>query len=181
MHTALLLIDIQNDYFPNGEMELFKAGQASEKAQLLLKDFRAKKKPVIHIMHESVRPNATFFIPGTRGIEIHANVAPTENEEVVVKHFPNSFRETQLLEILKNQQVEHLVICGMMTHMCVDATVRAAKDYGFECTVIGDACATRGLEIKGETVNAADVQNSFLSALSYYYTEVLSVDDYLKK
>jgi len=72
-----------------------------------------------------------------------------------------------------------LVICGMMTHMCIDATTRAAKDFGFECTVIGDACATKDLEIDGRHIMATDVHASFLAALSYFYSTVKTTKDYL--
>lgn len=179
MKTALLLIDIQNDYFPNGKMELSGAIEASENAKKLLGKFRKSKDPVIHIQHLSARPDASFFIPETAGVEIHNSVKPLSSETVIKKHFPNSFRETKLLELLKSQNIEKLILCGMMTHMCVDATTRAAKDYGFECIVIGDACATKDLEVNGETVSAKDVHTSFLAALNYYYSRVLSSDDFL--
>ncbi|MCL6217898.1 cysteine hydrolase family protein [Zunongwangia pacifica] len=180
MKSALILIDIQNDYFENGNMELFKPAEASVNAKKVLQKFRAKDAPVIHIQHLSTRGDATFFIPKTNGAEIHENVAPLEKEKVIVKHFPNSFRGTDLLNTLQEQNVEQLVICGMMTHMCVDATTRAAKDFGFDCIVIGDACATKNLEINGETAHAAEVQKSFLAALNYFYASVMNATTYLK-
>ena len=113
-------------------------------------------------------------------MEIHENVSPLEKEKVVVKHFPNSFRETDLLKTLQEQNIKRLVICGMMTHMCVDATTRAAKDFGFDCIVIGDACATKNLEINGETLDAAEVQKSFLASLNYFYSRVMNAEEYLQ-
>ncbi|PID95401.1 MAG: cysteine hydrolase [Bacteroidetes bacterium] len=181
MKKALILIDIQNDYFPNGKNELYQSEKASENARVILNNFRAEKLPVIHIQHKSTREGSTFFIPNTKGVEIHKNVEPIDNEKIIVKHYPNSFRETELLETLKELEVEKLVVCGMMTHMCVDATVRASKDYGFDCVVIGDACATKDLEINGEKVNATEVQKSFLSALNYFYSEVMKTKDYINK
>ncbi len=178
MKKALILIDIQNDYFPNGSMELVDAVSASENAKVLLKEFREKKLPVVHIQHIAVNPAATFFIKNTKGAEIYKNVAPLKDEKVIVKNYPNGFRDTELLDCLKTFDVGGLVICGMMTHMCVDATTRAAKDFGFECQVIGDACATRHLEIDGESVCAKDVHNSFLGALNYYYSEVINTNKF---
>ena len=179
MKTALILIDIQNDYFKGGKMELNEPEEASEKAKLILESFRKKKNPVIHIQHLSTRPNSTFFIPNTFGAEIHKSVEPIKNEKIITKNYPNSFRETELLEYLKSIGIEKLVISGMMTHMCVDATTRAAKDFGFECIVIGDACATKDLEINNETVKAKEVQKSFLGALNYYYSTVLTTKQFL--
>jgi len=180
MTKALLLIDIQNDYFETGTMTLEGSDHASKNARLILDDFRAKALPVIHIQHIATKPTATFFLPNTFGAEIHKNVEPLATERVIVKHFPNSFRETNLLDALNSKHITSLVICGMMTHMCVDATTRAAKDFGFDCTLISDACATRNLEIQGNTVNATEVQKSFLAALNYFYSEVKTTKDFLE-
>lgn len=180
MNTALILIDIQNDYFENGSMTLVGSDKASLNARQILDKFRINGLPIIHLQHIAARPGATFFVPQTKGAQIHENVKPKDNEKVIIEHFPNSFRETGLLEYLKSKNITDLVICGMMTHMCVDATTRAAKDYGFNCTVIGDACATRDLEINGETVKAADVHNSFLAALNGFYASVITTKQYLE-
>jgi len=177
MKQALLLIDIQNDYFDGGAMTLVNAYQASENAKLLLEAFRSKKLPVIHIQHIATKAGATFFLPETFGVEIHKNVRPVADEKVIVKHFPNSFRETELLDVLRENEITDLIVAGMMTHMCIDATTRAAKDLGYTCTLIGDACATRNLEINGETVKAADVHNAFLAALNITYATITTAKD----
>jgi len=179
MKRALLIIDIQNDYFEGGTNPLTGSYEASEKARMLLEEFRINNLPVIHVQHLAARPTASFFLPGTVGAEIHPNVKPLENEKVIIKHYPNSFHDTQLLGYLKDMDIKELVICGMMTHMCVDSTVRAAKDYGFTCIVIGDACATKDLEINGEKVKSAEVQKAFLSALAYFYSTVLTTGQFL--
>lgn len=181
MNTALIIIDIQNDYFEGGTAQLVNPDTASGNAKLLLEQFRKKKLPIIHIQHISNRPNATFFIPNTNGSEIHIDVKPNDNEQIIVKHYPNSFRETNLLEYLKSKDITDLVICGMQTHMCVDATTRAAKDIGFNCVVIGDACATKDLEVNGVKVKATDVQTAFLSALNYFYAIVTTTEQYLNR
>jgi len=80
-----------------------------------------------------------------------------------------------------NLKIEELVICGMMTHMCVDATVRAAKDFGFNCKLVADACATKDLEILGMKIKAEQVQLSFLAALNYFYAEVVNADSILNR
>lgn len=181
MNTALIIIDIQNDYFEGGKAELIKPDKASSNAKLLLEKFRNKNLTVVHVQHIANRPNATFFIADTKGAEIHSDVRPTGTEQIIIKHYPNSFRETNLLEFLKFKNITDLVICGMQTQMCVDATTRAAKDFGFNCIVIGDACATKDLEINGFKVKAADVQTAFLSALNYFYSTVMTTEQYLNK
>ena len=176
MKVALLLIDIQNDYFPEGNMIVEGSVEASLCAQKLLKHFREQSLHVVHIQHVSVRPGATFFLPGTYGTRFHANVTPLESETVIEKNYPNSFRDTLLLDHLRTHGVTHLAIAGMMTHMCVDATVRAAFDYGFVCTVARDACATRALTFDDKVVPADNVHAAFLAALHGIYAQVTTVD-----
>ena len=168
MKTALLIIDIQNDYFPGGRMELVNPLEAAKKAYMLLQCFREHGGHHIHIQHISTRPGATFFLPGDRGTDIHDSVAHFEGEPLVQKHFPNSFRETNLLDILREWGIERVVITGMMTHMCVDATARAAADLGFQVLIAEDACATRDLKYGDTTIPAEHVHKAFLAALKSY-------------
>jgi nicotinamidase-related amidase len=168
MKTALILIDIQNDYFPGGRMELEDPLEAAAQAGLLLDLFRERGWPTIHIQHISTRPGATFFLPDSEGVKIHTSIAPLPGETVIVKHYPNSFRETNLLQSLQELTVERLVLCGMMTHMCVDASVRAAADYGYPVLLAADACATRALAYGETTIPAGHVQGAFLAALKSY-------------
>ncbi|MBM9616976.1 isochorismatase family protein [Desulfobulbus rhabdoformis] len=94
MNNCLLLIDIQNDYFPHGSMELVGIETAASNAKLLLEKFRAMSAPIVHIQHVSTRPGSTFFLPESAGVEISPIVAPRAGETIIQKHFPNSFRET---------------------------------------------------------------------------------------
>ena len=107
--------------------------------------------------------------------EIHPCVAPVAGEQIITKYFPNSFRDTGLADILAMQEIRNIIICGAMTHMCVDSTTRAAFDMGYRCEVAGDACATRDLFFKGETISAREVQGAFLAALGSVFAEILSV------
>jgi nicotinamidase-related amidase len=173
MTTALLIIDIQNDYFPGGAMELAGADAAAANAAKLLAAFRKKSAPVIHMQHIATRPGATFFRPGTPGAEIHASVRPLPGETVFQKNFPNSFRETPLLAHLRGAGISNLVIAGMMTHMCVDTTTRAAADLGFACSLAHDACATKALAFNGVEVPAGNVQASYMAGLNGLFAKVL--------
>jgi nicotinamidase-related amidase len=179
MKSALLVIDIQKDYFPGGKMELKGSAEASLYAKQLLSRFRERNMQVVHVQHISNRPGASFFLPGTEGVCIHENVSPLDGETVIQKHFPNSFRDTALLEYLAKEGVTHLVISGMMTHMCVDATTRAAFDYGFECTVVSNACATKDLTFEGKLLPAEHVHTAFLAALNAVYARIIRAEDFV--
>lgn len=179
MTQALLIIDIQNDYFPGGTMELVGSPGAGALAGELLKLFREKSKPIIHIQHIAMNRDATFFLPETYGVQIHEAVTPLKDETLFQKNYPNSFRETPLLEHLRQNQIAQLVIVGMMTHMCIDTTTRAASDLGFDCLLVHDACATKSLTFGGVTVSAQHVQTSYLAAINGSFAKVLSTNDVL--
>ncbi len=166
---ALLLIDIQYFYFPGSRQPLLNPEKASLNAQKLLNHFREKDQLIIHVRHNS-----------KTGGDIHENVTPLETEKVISKNSVNSFKDTDLLDYLRKHKIKNLVICGMMTHMCVEAAVRAASDYGFEITLIEDACTTRALEFNGIKISAEAVHNSTLASLSGYYAKVMDTKTYLE-
>ncbi len=176
---ALLLIDLQRDYFPGGRMELIDMNEAAEQAARLLEHFRRRKLPVIHIQHVSTRPGAGFFLPDTEGVEIHPTLAPLDSEKHLIKHAPNSFRDTDLHRHLQELSISELLICGAMTHMCIDTSVRAAFDLGYTLRVAADACATRDLVFQGQQVPAAQVQAAFLAALASPFARVLPTSELL--
>ncbi len=167
--TALLIIDVQNFYFPKGASALVNPEAASLNCKKLLKKFRDEHKLVIHVWHKA-----------KTGAEIHESVKPIKGEKVIGKVEVNCFKGTDLLKYLKEHQIIRLVICGMMTHMCVEAATRAGHDYGFECIVVHDACATRALKFKDKTVSAEDVHYSTLSSLSFY-AKVIDTQTFLKE
>lgn len=178
MVTGLILIDIQNDYFANGRMELTGISTASANASALLALFRKNQWPTFHIQHISEHEGATFFLPDTKGIELHESITPLAGETIIQKNFPNSFRETPLQTVLKQYEIEKLVICGAMSHMCVDATTRAAADLGYPCVIVHDACATKDLEFEGEKISAKKVHGSFMAALGAAYADVMSLREF---
>jgi nicotinamidase-related amidase len=179
MSKALIVIDIQNDYFENGAWELVGATKASLKAKEIINSFRENNELILHIQHFNTQEGAVFFKPNTKGVEIHENVKPLSTEKIIAKNYPNSFKDTELLTYLKSNNIKELVLVGMMTHMCVDATTRAAKDLGFDCTVISDACASRDVELNAKKVDALDVHTAFLASLAYAYANVITADQYL--
>ena len=181
MKTGLILVDIQNDYFSGGRMELAGMREAGLRAGELLSLFRENAWPTFHIQHISVRQGASFFLPDTEGIKFHKCIEPLAGELVIQKNYPNSFRETSLLQELDRHDVKSLVICGAMSHMCIDATTRAAFDHSFECTVIQDACAARDLEFGGKKIAAENVHGSFMAALGSAYAKILSLDEFKRQ
>jgi len=174
MARALVIVDIQNDYFPGGAHPLHEPQAAAAAARAVLDRFRAAGEEVIHVQHVWDAPDAPFMRPGTDGVEINAAVAPRSGEPVIVKDAPNAFLRTGLERELRERGVDALVVCGMMTSMCVDATVRAAADLGFEVTVVHDACAAPALAFGEVAVPAPAVGAAFLAALADGYASVVA-------
>jgi len=168
VRTALVIIDVQQFYFPGGAAALVEPEQAARNASKVLGAFRSRGDLVVHVRHEA-----------SRGAEIHESVAPVEGERVFTKTEVSCFNGTDLLAYLRDEKVSRLVICGMMTHMCVEAAARAAHDLGFEVTVVGDACATRDLEFGGTRITAADVHASTLATLARTYADVVTTEEFL--
>ncbi|MFK3792852.1 MULTISPECIES: cysteine hydrolase family protein [Pseudomonas] len=176
---ALIVIDIQNDYFAGGKWPLVGVEAAADNAARLIRAFRQKAAPVVHIRHEFASADAPFFTPGSEGAQLHAKARNQGDEPVVLKHHVNAFRETELQTLLQQQGIEELVIVGNMSHMCVEGTARAAADLGYPVQVIDDACATLDLEFNGRRVPAAQVQSAVMAALAFAYASVLSTDEFL--
>jgi nicotinamidase-related amidase len=173
---AIIVVDLQKDYLTNGSFALVGIDQAAANAAKVIEAARSAGDTVIHVRHENPA-EATFFVPGTDGAEIMPAVAPTEGELVITKSYPNSFRETGLKQALDAEGIKDVVIVGAMSHMCIDATSRAAADLGYSTTIVEDACATRDLEFNGKTVPAAQVHAAYMSALAFAYGKVVKTDD----
>lgn len=179
--NALVLIDFQNDYFEGGAFPLENTAGAVANAAKLVDGFRKAGRPVIHVRHHSAEDDATFFIPGTEGAEIHALVSPVAGEPVVTKSNINAFLDTDMKALLDTRGIRRVTVVGAMSHMCVDAFVRAASDFGYGVTVAHDAVATRDLDFGGRSVPASEVHASFMSALAFAYAEVASTEDLLQR
>lgn len=173
MTRALLIVDIQLDYFPGGAFPLVEPEAAAAAAADVLTAFRDSGEPVVHVFHVSTDPDAGFFRPGTAGLTFHPSVEPRDGEPVVEKHAPNSFVGTGLEGLLRERGVTELVIVGMMSSMCVDSTTRAASELGFDCTVVADACAAPDLTHGETTVPGRDVHAAFMAALDGSFATVV--------
>lgn len=169
LKTALVLVDIQDFYFPGGKGALVNPEHASANAALLLKKFRETGQTIVHVRHYA-----------KQGADIHADVAPLDDEKVITKYHANSFLETDLLDFLQKNGISQLVICGMMTHMCVEAIARASADLGFKCIVIEDACATKDLKYKDIIIPAEQVHYATLCTIADAYGSVMDTKQFLE-
>ena len=136
-------------------------------------------KDVKPYLDEFLMDEPPFFAPNSEGAQIHSSVTPNEGEPTVLKHQVNAFKETNLKSVLDEKGVKQVTFVGAMSHMCIDAAARAASDFGYEVTVIEDACASRDLEFEGRTIGAEDVHSAYMSSLGFAYATVARTDEYL--
>lgn len=182
MKTILMNIEFQYDYYyPNGRKPLPQSLEATQQAQQVLKYFREHKLPISHIQQISTHPNADYCLPCTKGAEFYNLMQPQSGELIIKKHYPNAFKDTGLLNQLHKQQIKHIIFCGMMTQLAIDASVRAARDFGFSCTVLHDACAAKELTFNHQLLQAIDVHHTFLAALYPTYAKISSTNEFLQK
>jgi nicotinamidase-related amidase len=173
MRQALILIDIQNDYFSGGLWPVDEMERVATNAAKALAHARTRGDLIVHVYHEAIKPDALFFRPGTKGAEIHPSVAPRADEIVLRKHRPNSFHKTDLEAHLDAAGVTQVTLVGAMTQMCIDATARAARDLGYHVTLIAEACGARA-QCFGNTMLSADqIQAAFLGPLEASYARVI--------
>ncbi len=177
--TALIIVDMQNDYFPGGKWTLDGIDAAAANTARVLASFREHGLPIIHVRHEFASAEAPFFVPGSDGAKTHDSLQPAEDEFQILKHEVNSFNDTELQRLLQREGISHLVIVGAMSHICIDAVTRAAADLGYSNTLLHDACATLPVEFNGVQVPAEQVHAAFMAALAFAYANVISTDEWL--
>lgn len=182
-NTALILVDLQNDYFlsfKDAKLPLVKTEEAAFNALKLLNIFREKQMKVIHIKHEFETKDAAFFLKNSKGAKIHKSVQALKDEDIILKHKANAFKNTNLKDLLDSSNIANVIIVGAMSHMCVDALTRAASDLDYNCFLAHDACTTKDLEFNGIKVKANLVHAAFMSSLEFAYAKVLSTNELLK-
>ncbi|MEO8164805.1 MAG: cysteine hydrolase family protein [Betaproteobacteria bacterium] len=179
--TALIVIDMQRDYLPGGKMPLPEMERAVERAMALIALFRDSGLPVIHVRHLEKDPAVGYLLEGSSGADIDPRVAPQGEDLLITKHYPNAFRDTTLAKVIHGMGAKELFFCGAMSNLCVDATVRAAFDMGYHCTVIEDACAASDLSFAGKAIPAAQVHGAFMAALASAYGEVVDFETFSER
>lgn len=145
MSKALVVIDLQNDYFPGGKFPLWNTQAVLQNVLRAIAKANAGGIPVILVQHvaDPSRASAPFFVSGTPGVEIHPEVlAAAPNAPVVVKHFADGFVKTTLEQTLAKLGVSELLVCGMMTQNCVTHTAISKSAEKYQVSMLTDCCTT---------------------------------------
>jgi nicotinamidase-related amidase len=173
--AALLLIDVQREYFAEGgSLRIPDGPMVLARLRHLLEDYREANMPIVHIRHEEA-PDAPVFAAGGPLVETMPDVAPRHIEPVVTKHSPGAFTDTELSSVLTQLAARTVVIAGFMTHMCCDTTARQAQERGLNVIFLTDGTATRNLMLGDRTVDHLDVQAATLAAQADGFSRLADV------
>jgi nicotinamidase-related amidase len=175
--SALVVIDVQNEYVTGGlrivhppvDEALVRIGEAVDAAH-------AAGLPIVLVRHTEADPTGGIFVAGTPEWELHDVVASRPHDVVIDKQLPGSFTGTPLADWLDEHDVDHLVIAGWMTHMCVDSTTRQAMHRGLDVTVLVDATGTIDV---ADDLPAALVHRVELGVLGDGFAQLRSTGDWV--
>jgi nicotinamidase-related amidase len=167
MNKALLLIDLQNDYFPGGKFPLWNTDAVLTNIEQAIKAARMKGIPIIHIQHVA-NPKmgiAPFFNEGTEGAKIHPLIlAAAPDAPIVVKEYADSFVGTKLEETLSGLGVDELLVCGMMTQNCVTHTAISKSAEKYKVSILADCCTTVNEMLHNIALHAVSTRVSLVQA-----------------
>ena len=179
MRKALLVIDVQNEYF-SGKLKVTYPDTKLSLRHIFQLMEAAKKynMPVIVVQHTGLE---NTFVNGTEGWELHPALLAASYDYYVEKTKPSSFYKTSLEDILQQEKITDVVISGYMTQMCCDTTAREAFHKGYGVEFIKDATGTIDVANEIGTISGKDLHHATLMAQSLRFSKVLSTEEWLEK
>lgn len=179
MNRALLIIDVQNEYFTGALPITHPAGHLEQIISAM--EAAAGKVPTVVVQHHFPDPNKPFFQKGTPGWELHPEIQSRPHDLRIEKSLPGSFTGTPLEDWLRERDIDMVTIAGYMTHMCCDTTARQAVHRGFQVEFLRDATGTLDLSNEAGEVTAEELHRSILCAQQMLLSEVLEVPTWIKR
>lgn len=178
MKRALLVIDVQNEYFtgklpvkyPKGSLKNIVKG---------MDEALINKIPIIVIQHTDLEKDSKTFIKGSKEWEIHDEIKKKKYDYIIEKNLPGSFTGTDLENILKKRNIDTVTICGYMTHMCCDTTARQAHHLGFSVEFLSDATGTINISNYSGTIKAKDMHKATLITQAMSFSKVLTINEWI--
>jgi len=179
MSRALLVIDVQNEYFTGALPITHPAGHLEKILEAM--DAAQGKIPIVVVQHHFDSPDLPFFQKGTPGWELHPEIQARPFDHLVQKTLPGSFTNTSLEDWLKEQGITTVTIAGYMSHMCCDTTARQAVHRGLTVEFLSDATGTLPLSNEAGDVTAEELHRSILCAQQMMLSEVLDLESWTKR
>lgn len=179
MKRALLVIDVQNEYF-TGQLPVTYPSGSLDNITKAIKAAHANNIPVIVIQHTAPQEDSKTFKKGTEEWKLHPRMAGERYDHLIEKNLPGSFTGTDLEAWLRERDIETLVIAGYMTQMCCDTTARQAFHLGFSVEFLSDATGTLQISNYAGTIRAEELHRAILVTQAMKFSKVLSTEDWLK-
>lgn len=180
MKRALLIVDVQNEYF-SGLLPITHPQGHLNNILRVMDVAKTNGIPIIVIQHTFPQPEMPFFKKGTQEWDLHPEIQSRPHDFMIEKNLPGSFTGTDLESWLRNEKVDKIVIAGYMTHMCCDTTARQAVHRGFTVEFLSDATGTLPLKNEAGEVSAEELHRSILCAQQMLISEVISTEAWCKR
>jgi nicotinamidase-related amidase len=180
MNDALLVIDVQNEYF-TGSMPVTYPQGSLENILKAMDQAHAESVPVVVIQHTNQALGAVTFRKGTDNWELHNEIKQRHSDILIGKNLPGSFTGTSLGSWLKERDISKVTIAGYMTQMCCDTTARQAFHRGFAVNFLSDATGTLSVTNTAGTISAIDLHRAILITQQMRFSRVLTTDEWIKR
>lgn len=175
---ALLVIDVQNEYF-TGKMPVSYPAGSLEHILDAMDAAHASGVPVVVIQHSAPQPESTVFRKGSDGWQLHPDIARRSHDLLIEKNLPGSFTGTELEQWLHAHRIDSVTICGYMTQMCCDTTSRQAVHLGFDVEFLADATGTLDVSNSAGSISARDLHNAILAVQQSRFARVMTTGEWL--
>ena len=179
MKRALLVIDVQNEYFTGALPITHPVGHLETILRVM--DAAAGRVPIVVIQHHFPQPEMPFFQKGAPGWQLHPEVSQRPSDLRIEKTLPGSFTGTVLEAWLRERGIDTVTIAGYMSHMCCDTTARQAVHLGFKSEFLSDATGTLPLSNSAGQVTAEELHRSILCAQQMLLSEVSTADEWISR
>lgn len=141
MSHALLVIDVQNDYFPGGALPQWQVEETTARIAAAIRQADSQGWLIVAVQHIATDENARLFNPKGEGIALHASVASLlQGRPLIVKQQADAFLNTELARILSGAGITHLHLCGMMTQNCITHTALSPEAAPYQVHILSDCC-----------------------------------------
>jgi nicotinamidase-related amidase len=179
MKRALLVIDVQNEYF-TGKLPVSYPKDSLSKIINIMEAASESKIPVILVQHSALQKDASTFVKGSKEWELHDQIKGKKFNYLIEKNLPGSFTNTKLESILRDNKVDTVVICGYMSQMCCDTTSRQAVHLGFSVEFLSDATGTLDISNYAGSVTAEELHRAVLVTQAMRFSKVVSSDEWIQ-
>jgi nicotinamidase-related amidase len=175
---ALLVIDVQNEYF-TGQLPVSYPAGSLDNILSAMDSAQAHGVPVVVIQHAAPQPDSSVFRKGSKEWELHSEVAARPHDALIHKSLPGSFTDTQLEPWLRERGIETVTVAGYMTQMCCDTTARQALHLGFGVEFLSDATGTLAIENEAGKVSDEELHRAILVTQQMRFSQVLKTADWV--